>query len=296
MDTQRVLLIINPVSGKARGRSALFPITDALCRAGYLPTVYTTDSCGDARRAAVQLAAEHDLVICLGGDGTLNEVMDGLLSIGSTVPIGYIPTGSTNDFASSLRLKHQPMAALRDIIHGDIDDIDVGLFNGERHFSYIASFGIFTAASYSAPQSAKNVLGHLAYLLEGSKELFTAQSYRIRVETEGRVCEGDYLFGAVCNSTSVAGLVRLNKGVVDMSDGLFEVILVRHPQNAAELARILNSINTGEFDPQMFEFFKASQATFTMPTALPWSLDGERADGGKTVTVCNVPRAIRLKH
>ncbi len=296
MNPKRVLLIINPVSGKARGRSALFPITDDLCRAGCVPTVHITGARGEAKRIAAEMADDFDLLICFGGDGTLNEVMDGLLSIGSKVPLGYIPAGSTNDFASSLHLKSQPMAALRDILNGHVDCIDVGSFNGKRYFSYIASFGIFTAASYSVPQTTKNALGHFAYLLEGSKELFTAQSYRVRVEADDVSLEGNYLFGAVCNSTSVAGLVKLNEGVVDMSDGLFEVILVRQPKNAAELARILNSINTGEFDPQLFDFFRASKAVFTMPSELPWSLDGERAEGGRTVTVCNVPKAICLCH
>ena len=296
MEQKRVLLILNPVAGKARGRALLFPLTDTLCRAGYVPTVHITNANGDARRVAAEMASDFDMVICFGGDGTLNEVMDGLLSVGSKVPLGYIPAGSTNDFASSLKLKSQPMAALRDILNGHVDHIDVGSFNGERHFSYIASFGIFTAASYSVPQTTKNALGHLAYLLEGSKELFTAQSYPVRVETEEASYEGDYIFGAVCNSTSVAGLVRLNRGVVDMSDGLFEVILVRQPQNAAELARILNSINTGKFDPQLFDFFHTSRAVFTMPSNLPWSLDGERAEGGTTVSVQNIPRAISLCH
>ncbi len=296
MEQKRVLLILNPVSGKARGKSALFPITDTLCRAGYTPTVHITSARGDARRVAAEKAGEFDLIVCFGGDGTLNEVMDGLLSVGSKVPLGYIPAGSTNDFANSLHLKSQPVAALRDVLNGRVDSIDVGSFNGERHFSYIASFGIFTAASYSVPQTTKNALGHFAYLLEGSKELFTAQSYHVRVKTEEKSCEGEYLFGAVCNSTSVAGLVRLNEGIVDMSDGLFEVILVRQPQNAAELARILNSINTGEFDPHLFDFFHASKAVFHMPHEISWSLDGERAEGGKTVTIANVPHAICLCH
>lgn len=292
----RVLLIINPVAGKTKGRTALFPLADGLCREGYVPTVHVTGARGDARRITEELAVQHDLVVCCGGDGTLNEVIDGLLACKKQVPIGYIPAGSTNDFANSLHLKMQTAAALRNILDGHDDAMDVGLFNGTRHFSYIASFGIFTAASYNAPQTTKNALGHFAYLLEGSKELFSVQSHQIVAQTADKRYEGDYLFGAVCNSTSVAGLVKLNAGIVDMSDGLFEVILVRRPTNAAELARVLNSINTANFDPELFDFFKASEVTFAMPKPLPWSLDGEYAQGGETITVKNIPHAILLRH
>ncbi len=292
----KVLVIVNPVAGKTKGRTALFPLVNKLCRAGYMPTVYVTGARGEAQQLAKRLAPEHDLVICCGGDGTLNEVVDGLLSCEKVVPLGYVPAGSTNDFATSLHLKNQPQAALQDILEGREDYMDVGLFNNARHFSYIASFGMFTAASYNAPQTAKNALGHFAYLLEGSKELFTVQSHQIKACTAGRCYEGDYVFGAVCNSTSVAGLVKLNAGIVDMSDGLFEVILVRRPNNAIELGRILNSINTGEFDPEMFDFFKASEITFTMNDPLAWSLDGEYAAGESTVTVRNIPKAILLRH
>lgn len=293
---QKALLIINPVAGKTKGRTALFPLSDGLCRAGYIPTVYVTGARGDARRVTELLAEQHDLVICCGGDGTLNEVIDGLLACKKQVPLGYIPAGSTNDFANSLHLKTQPTVALRDILNGHDDAMDVGFFNGTRHFSYIASFGIFTAASYNAPQITKNALGHFAYLLEGSKELFSVQSHRIIAQTAEKRYEGDYLFGAVCNSTSVAGLVKLNAGIVDMSDGLFEIILVRRPMNAAELARILNSINTADFDPELFDFFKASEVTFTMKKPLPWSLDGEYAEGAETIVVENIPQSILLRH
>ncbi len=292
----KVLLIVNPVAGKAKGRSALFPLTETLCREGYIPTVHITGERGDARRIAQELASYHDLVICCGGDGTLNEVIDGLLACEKQVPLGYIPAGSTNDFANSLHLKAQPAAALREILDGRDDAMDVGFFNDTRHFSYIASFGMFTAASYNASQTTKNALGHFAYLLEGSKELFSVQSHEIVAQTADKRYEGDYLFGAVCNSTSVAGLVKLNAGIVDMSDGLFEVILVRRPMNAAELARILNSINTADFDPELFDFFKASEVNFTMKKPLPWSLDGEYAEGAETVTVKNIPQAILLRH
>ncbi len=294
---QKVLLIVNPVAGTTKGKNALFTLVNDLCRAGYIPSVHITGARGDAKRMAQELAPSHDLVVCCGGDGTLNEVIDGLLACEVAVPVGYIPTGSTNDFANSMHLKSQPTAALRDIINGHEDAMDVGLFNNTRHFSYIASFGIFTAASYSAPQVNKNALGHFAYLLEGTKELFsTIQTHQITVTADGKTYRGDYLFGAVCNSTSVAGLVRLNAGIVDMSDGLFEIILVRRPMNPAEIGRVISSINSGDFDPELFDFFKASEVTFTMDEPIDWSLDGEHAVGDTSVTVKNLHNAIRIRH
>lgn len=296
MQQPRVLLLVNPVAGKTKGKAALFTLVDGLCRQGYRTTVYTTAARGEARRIAQQFAAEHDLLVCCGGDGTLNEVIDGLLSVNCHIPLGYIPAGSTNDFANSLQLKTQPAAALHAVLEGRETLMDVGLFNHTRHFAYIASFGAFTAASYKAPQTTKNALGHFAYVLEGSKELFSLQAYPVTVTTETAEYSGDYVFGAVCNSTSVAGLVKLNADMVDMTDGLFEVVLARRPKNAADLGKIITSLNSGGFDAAMFDFFKAKQVTFTMSKPLPWSLDGEFAEGDSTVTIENIPQAITICH
>ena len=292
----RALLIVNPVAGKTKGKSALFTLVNGLCRQGYQTTAYTTSARNEAFEITKELADAHDLVICCGGDGTLNEVINGLLTCKKKVPLGYIPAGSTNDFANTLQLKTQPAAALRAVLEGEDKPVDVGLFNDSRHFAYIASFGAFTAASYKAPQATKNALGHLAYILEGSKELFSLQAYPLTVQTETAEYRGEYVFGAVCNSTSVAGLVKLHADMVDMTDGLFEVVLVRRPKNAADLAKIITSLNTGVFDTEMFDFFKAKKVTFHMSTPLPWSLDGEFAQGDCTVTIENIPQSIIVRH
>lgn len=292
----RALLIVNPVAGKTKGKAALFTLVDGLCRHGYRTTVHTTAARGEARNIAQALAGQHDLVVCCGGDGTLNEVIDGLLACKTSVPLGYIPAGSTNDFANSLGLKAQPAAALRAVLEGHDTPMDIGLFNNTRHFAYIASFGAFTAASYNAPQATKNALGHFAYILEGSKELFSVQAYPVTVRTDTAEYTGDYVFGAVCNSTSVAGLVKLNAGMVDMTDGLFEVILVRRPKNAGDMGKIIASLNTGEFDSAVFDFFKARSVTFTMSKPLPWSLDGEYAEGTQIVTVENMAQSVLIRH
>lgn len=295
MSKNKLLLIVNPVAGKMKSKDILCTLVDTFCRGGFWVTVYTTAAKGDAREVVAETAGAYDMVVCCGGDGTLNEVIDGLVDGNHRCPLGYIPAGSTNDFASSLKLSLDPQKAARAIVDGRDDLVDVGSFNGNRRFAYIASFGAFTAASYSAPQTTKNSLGHLAYILEGIKELSALQSHRVRVESDGREWEGEYLFGAVCNSTSVAGLVRLNEDAVDMSDGLFEVILVRQPKEIGDLSRILVSLNTGEFDKKMFDFFRAESVTFHTDPPIPWSLDGEYEAGDTTVTVDNLSRRIIIR-
>lgn len=292
---QRVLLIINPKAGKARGKQALFPIVDQFCRHDALVTTYITAARGEAESVTVSQAPEHDLVVCCGGDGTLGEVINGLLRCEKRVPLGYIPLGSTNDFANSMGLSHRIPEAAKTAIEGADTSLDVGRFNGERYFSYIASFGAFTAASYKAPQETKNALGHFAYILEGAKEFAAIRPYEVTVETGDKTVTGEFLFGAVCNSTSVAGLVKLNSDLVDMGDGLFEVILVRPPRNAADMGKLLNSINTGVFDKKLFEVFKTAHVTFTIKDAPPWSLDGDQAEGAETVTIENCHSALLFR-
>ena len=249
----------------------------------------------DAERVAKTLGAQHALVVSGGGDGTLCEVVNGLLHGKKMVPLGYVPLGSTNDFAGSLGLPNRVPKALDGILNGGEKPLDVGCFNGDRYFTYIASFGAFTATSYTVPQATKNALGHFAYVLEGARELATLQPYRVTVEADDRVIRGEFLFGSVCNSTSVAGMVKLDPDKVDMGDGLFEVILVRPPKNADELGRIIGSLYTGDFDPTLFEFFKTRRAVFKVQGNPSWSLDGDEATGTTLVTIENLHHAFTLR-
>lgn len=292
---QRVLLIVNPVAGKLRGKAALFPLTEAFCREGYEVEAFVTACRGDAEQAARERGARHDLVVCCGGDGTLGEVINGLQACDRPVPLGYIPLGSTNDFAGTLGLPKRVPDAIRRVLEGQDTPFDIGLWNGERYFSYIASFGAFTATSYSAPQATKNILGHFAYVLEGAKELTSIHPYTVTVEADGRTLTGEYLFGAVSNSTTVGGMVKLDKSLVDLHDGEFEIVLVKPPKNAGDFSKLLFSLNSGKFDNKMFEFFKARQVSFTIEGNPPWSLDGDQADGVHTVTVENRPGALLLR-
>ena len=218
----KAMIIINPRAGKMRAKTALFDVAETFCRAGYEPVVQITAEKGDGIRFAKKAAKEKfDLVVCLGGDGTLNEVISGIIDSGSSVPLGYIPTGSTNDFARTLGLATVPKKAAERIVSGTPNFVDAGKFGDDRYFTYIASFGMFTAVSYNTQQTTKNVMGHMAYVLEGIRDIGLVKPYHIKVSTPDKTYEGDYIFGSVTNSTSVGGIVKLEKSLVDLSDGLY---------------------------------------------------------------------------
>ncbi len=292
---KRVFLIINPFSGTRRARLGLFTVVDVLCSAGALVTVQTTQHRGHATQLAHDAALQgYDVIACCGGDGTLNETVSGILSSGADVPLGYVPAGSTNDFATSMGIPSDFRAAALGIVNGTPERIDIGRWSDRRYFTYIASFGAFTAASYNAAQPAKNAIGHLAYLLEGVKDLQSLRPNHIRAVSGGKVYEGDYIFGAVSSSTSVGGIVKLEHAGVRFDDGLFEVILVRSPNNIVEFSQIVQAIQSSNYTGKMFDFFHASEVTFDMFKPVAWSLDGERADSGRYVAIRNLHRALTL--
>ena len=221
---------------KLRARGALMDIVEVYSAAGLDLNLKLTQKRGHARELARGAKKEqYERVVCVGGDGTLNEVITGLIESGENIPLGYISLGSTNDFAASMNLSRDVVQAARATLEGTPCPLDVGDFGGLRNFSYVASFGLFTAASYSAPQATKNVLGHLAYILEGIKDIVNIKSFHMRVEAGDECYEDDYMFGAVANSTSIGGIVRLDKDIVDMSDGLFEIMLIKKIRTPAEI-------------------------------------------------------------
>ena len=293
--SKRLLLVLNPTSGKRAGKRHLADVVDRFCRADYIPTVFVTASRGDARRIVRTHGGEADLVVCLGGDGTFNEVVSGLLEGGHTTPIGYIPCGSTNDFASAIGLDKAITNAITAVLEGEPHTYDVGQF-GDRYFSYVASFGIFSRTSYATPQNVKNALGHLAYLLEGVKELFDIHPWHVKVEVDGTVIEGDYLFGAVSNSTSVGGVLTLDPDTVNMNDGLLELLLVKMPRNAVELSDCIRALAEHRYDTDTITFLNGSDFTVTADPAMEWSLDGEWGSGAATLRIRNLKDAITLIH
>lgn len=291
---KKVLVILNSHAGKMKSRNGLYNIVDALCADGWRVTVQTTQYRGHASELAASSASDgYELIVCCGGDGTLNEVINGLMSTGSPVPLGYVPAGSTNDFASSMGIPLDIKKAVRNIIESRPVPIDIGQFN-DRYFSYIASFGAFTATSYSTPQNVKNNLGHFAYLLEGIKDLGSLTKYRMTLKTEDLVEDEEYIFGAVSNSTSVGGVVKLDSDIVDMRDGLFEVVMIKFPKNVIDLNKIVNGIIASDYSSEVFTFLKTSHIEFEMEKIVPWTLDGEFEKGAAHIVIDNRHEAVNL--
>ena len=291
---KKMLFIMNPYAGKRRANKYLADILEMFNRADYLVTVHMTAGPGDATGVVQALAPGMDIVVCCGGDGTFNETVAGLLKANVDIPVGYIPAGSTNDFAASLHLPTEPLEAAQEIVEGVPVSYDAGSFCG-RFFSYVASFGAFTRTSYTTPQSIKNALGHTAYVLSGISELSQIRPEHIRIEINGEVVEDDFLFGAICNSTSVGGILTLDPKQVDMADGKLEVLLVRSPQSLLELTECIAAVQSQQYNNcEMITFRSGSKIEITADPEMPWTLDGEREDGHEHITVVNKHLAYRL--
>lgn len=286
-----LLFIVNPRAGRTRSTAPLFDAVAHFCASGYLVDLRLTQAREDATRLARELGGKFDAVVCCGGDGTLNETVTGLMDLPSPPPLGYIPAGSTNDFAASLHLPDQPLEAARVITASGGRPLDVGSFNG-RPFIYVASFGAFTRASYSAPQNVKNDLGHLAYILEGVKDLSTLRPYRASLATEEECFDGEFLFGAVTNATSVGGLVKLKEDQVCLDDGLFELLLIPNPKSIADLQGLARSLLLQDFTGGGVIFRHVHTLTVQTPEDLPWALDGEFDPGGAQVEIHNLHRRL----
>jgi YegS/Rv2252/BmrU family lipid kinase len=293
-EMKKMLFVMNPYAGQRRANRYLTDILTIFNRAGYDVTVYMTAAPGDGAKAVEDRAANMDLIVCCGGDGTFNEVVTGMLRAGVNVPLGYIPAGSTNDFASSLKLPTNVLEAARVIVEGTPRQYDVGCF-GDRYFTYVASFGAFTRTSYTTPQNVKNALGHTAYLLEGIQELSQLKNFHVRLELDNdRVVEDDFVFGAISNSTSVGGILTLDPKQVDMGDGLFELLLVRAPQDLTELSECIRALRTQKYNCQMITFLSASRVRIIASAEMDWTLDGEREPGHALVEAVNLHHAIGL--
>lgn len=271
---KRLLFIFNPKSGKAQIKNKLYEIIDTFVKGGYEVVAHPTQGIGDAHEKTKELAPEMDLVVCSGGDGTLDEVVSGLMECKERIPLGYIPAGSTNDFANSLEISKDMVKAARDIIEGKLYSCDVGRFN-KGNFVYIAAFGLFTDVSYETDQHLKNVLGHLAYLLEGSKRIWNVPTYWIRVDANGRTFEGEYIYGMVTNARSVGGFKNLPGKDVHLDDGLFEVTLIKRPKNPIELNEIIVSLVMAENITSLVDSFKTDRILIESNQEIPWTLDGE---------------------
>ena len=291
---KKMLFIMNPYSGKRRANRYLVEILEMFNRADYQVITHMTGGQGDATQVARRLGPEMDIVVCCGGDGTFNETVAGLQLAGADVSVGYIPAGSTNDFAASLKIPTEPLEAAQEIVDGSPVYYDAGSFNG-RFFSYVASFGAFTRTSYTASQAIKNALGHTAYVLSGISELSQIRNEHVKFEIDGETIEDDFLFGAICNSTSVGGILTLDPKQVDMADGKLEVLLVRSPKSLLELTECISAVQSQQYNNcEMITFRSGREIKITADPQMPWTLDGEREDGHEEITVTNNHLAYRL--
>ena len=290
---KKLLFIINPCAGKKKAKRYLPQIEAIFQQGGYQVDTYMTTCQGDAYQIVQQKAASYDTVVCCGGDGTFNETVSGLLSKDLAIPLGYIPAGSTNDFANSLHLPKNFLNAARQIVSGTPTPIDVGVF-GNRYFTYVASFGAFTKASYATPQRFKNAFGHIAYLFGGAKDLANLKKLPVKLVLDEEVLDDLFWFGAICNTTSVGGVLKIDPALVDMADGKFEVMLVRSPSSAYEFSECIQAIKRQKYDCKMITFRSASHIKILAPADMDWTLDGEHEKGHEQIEIVNKHHAIFL--
>lgn len=292
---KKVLLAVNPCAGQKKIQGKMTDIIGVFNRAGYKVYSFITEKSGDIERELLTDYDDIDIVVCAGGDGTFNETVSGVIKSHRNIPIGYIPAGSTNDFASSIDLSSDMEEAARNIVSGHTEKMDVGLF-GDRYFSYVASFGAFTKTSYTTPQELKNVLGHAAYVLSGIQELSQLKPYNLKFElSDGNVIEGNFLFGAISNSTSLGGIMKLDSDLVDMQDGKMELILIKEPENLIELTECVHSIRKHTYDSPMIYFCNMESVKITAPDDMDWTLDGEMEPAHTEITVSCVHDAIEIR-
>ena len=288
-----LLFVVNGHSGKGQIKNKLLDIIDIMIKEGYHVQVHTTQEREDATKVVREQAKYYDLVVCSGGDGTLDEAVTGMMQSEVRTPLGYIPAGSTNDFANSLEIPKDMIQAAKTAVLGVPFSCDVGEFNGD-YFIYVAAFGIFTDVSYATSQELKNALGHVAYILEGAKRLHTIKSYHMRVEYDGNEIEGDFLLGMITNSTSVGGFKNMTGKDVKLDDGLFEVTLIHKPKNIIELNTIIASLTNLKDETDLIDSFRADSVKFYSEEEIPWTLDGEFGGDHKEVQIKDHCKAVDI--
>ena len=292
---KKLMLIINPAAGRGAYKIGLSDALQLLDQGGYRTTLYFTAGRGDATEIAAAHGKEFDTVACIGGDGTLSEVLAGMMRLDNPPQIGYFPMGTTNDVATTLDLpKNDTIGAARRILQGTPHPFDVGGFGENEYFAYIAAFGAFTEVSYATPQTQKKTLGHLAYVLQGMAQLPKIEAINARVEYDGGSVEGRFLYGSMSNSTSVAGILRLKEEMVSLGDGQSELVLVREPQTIDGFGAILTSALTQNFDCPDLLILHTTKATFRFDKPVPWTRDGEDGGAHTELTLRNWPAPVEL--
>lgn len=291
---KKMLFVYNPRAGKEHIKDHLADILDVFAAEQYEITIVPTRKSGDAREVVAEKAGCYDLVVCSGGDGTLDETVTGMIQGGHRTAIGYIPAGSTNDFGGSLDLPKNMVKAAETIVYGRDFACDIGQFNSDI-FVYVAAFGMFTEVSYETDQEMKNMLGHIAYLLEGMKRIPTIQSYHLKIASGEKVIEDDFLLGMVTNAVSVGGMHHLTGKDVLLDDGVFEVLLIRRPKTLLELNSIIVSVLNKDLNSEYLYSFRASELSFESEEPVAWTLDGENGGSHTAVTIRNLSKAVDIR-
>lgn len=289
-----MLFIYNPRSGKEKIKNSLSDILNTFTAGGYMVTVLPTQQKGDAAKWAETMGNDYDMIACSGGDGTLDEVVSGMIRGNVVKPLGYIPAGSTNDFAGSLKIPKNMKKAAEIIVEGKSFQCDVGTFN-DSYFVYIAAFGAFTDVSYGTPQDIKNILGHTAYVLEGVRSLTDIKPYHMKITYDGNVIEDDFIYGMITNTLSVGGLKHLKAKEVMLDDGLFEVCLIKNPINALDNNNIASALWNGTIDQELMYTFTASEITVECYDTVMWTLDGEYGGGHTKIVAKNLQKAMDIR-
>ena len=290
---KKMLFIYNPNAGTGILKPKLSEVLDIFTKGGYEVTVYPTQRTHDAVEKIQSYEGSYDLLVCSGGDGTLDEAVTGMQLRGTGIPLGYIAAGTTNDFAASLGIPKDILSAADTAVNGVPFSCDVGMFNDD-HFIYIAAFGLFTDVSYETKQSMKNILGHLAYVLEGTKRIFNIPSYKIKVSHDGESFEDEFIFGMVTNSRSVGGFKGIIGTNVVFDDGEFEVTLIRTPKSPIELNELLGAILMKQINPQRMYSFKSGNVRFECEEEIPWTLDGEFGGKHREVVIRDKKQALKI--
>lgn len=293
MKKKKMLFIYNPHAGKANIKNNLMDIIDVFAKAQYEVTVYPTQGSGDAIQITREKSSKYDIVVCSGGDGTLDEVVTGMMQCEKRKTIGYLPAGSTNDFANSLHIPKNMIKAARTVVDGEKFPCDIGAFNDDS-FVYIAAFGMFTDVSYETNQNVKNVLGHMAYILEGMKRIIDVPSYQLKIFYEDQIIEDEFVFGMITNSESVGGFKRITGNWVELDDGVFEVTLIKKPTNPLELNSILSALVLKDIDTEYMYCFRTNRIEFQSEKAIAWTLDGEFGGDHREVVIENQKQAIEI--
>lgn len=292
MNHKNLLFILNPNAGKGEIRSKMIRILQLFSAAGYDSLVSPTLHAWEIPEIIQRLANGVDLVVCCGGDGTLNETVTGLMQLDPRPPLGYLPAGTVNDFASSLGIPKDLEAAAQAVLSGSPVDVDIGRF-GEQYFTYVAAFGAFTEVSYQTPQQSKNMFGRTAYVLEGLKCLTSLKSYPVSIEFDNGTCQGDYLFGMVSNASSVGGLKLLDDRI-SMNDGMFEVLLIQKPDSLIEMQQVINAVLLHDYSSPLITVFRTSNLTVSCENETPWTLDGEFGGAPQKIEIENLHLALRV--